>query len=39
MSQVKRPDVTVESHGDIPRLQEENGVLQEQVEVGFGFDS
>lgn len=38
MSQVKRLDTTQDSLRDIHRLQEENGVLQEQVEVGFSFN-
>lgn len=37
MTQVKRLDTTEEPLKDIQRLQEENRVLQEQLEVSFGF--
>lgn len=37
MSQVKHLDATGESQRDIQKLREENGVLQDQVEVGLGF--
>lgn len=38
MSQVKRLDTTVESQRDTQKLQEENRVLQEQVEVSVSLN-